>query len=220
MISNSNELFSECLVKGIKKVQINLSREQVEKCILYFEQLMIWNRKTNLTAIKKPDEVAEKHFIDCLMITEQLDALENLMDMGSGGGFPGIIIKIMNPSLNIVLVDSVRKKVSFLNHVIRTLDLDRIKAVHARAEDLHKDQLYAQQYDGVISRAFADLVLFTDLATPFLNGQGKIYAMKGKDGENEADTQILNNYEICTHHYQLPHTKADRSLVKLSGFVL
>lgn len=208
--------FQHYLYNGLKETKLKISSEQQKLMVEYCKLLMLWNKKINLTAIKKPKEIAEKHFIDCLLIIGFIDNGISLLDLGTGGGFPGIIVKIMRPSAKIVLLDSVRKKVNFLNHVIRVLELENIKAVHARAQDLKKDQLYAQQFDAVISRAFADLNLYVELAKPFLKKGGVIYAMKGKHGHHEAGKDILEQYNIDSDYYQLPFDKAERTFIQLS----
>lgn len=215
MTETDKQLLQESIIEGCKACDIIITDEHLNQFAIYADQLQIWNSKINLTAIKDPKQVAEKHFIDCLSILPYLKDCHHLMDMGTGGGFPGIVIKIMHPSINILLVDSVRKKINFLNHIIRTLGLNGITAVHARAQDLQSDTMYAGQFDGVISRAFADLDLFVDLATPFLNKKGVLYAMKGKEGVHEAGASVLEKFKVSSHFYQLPFEKSHRSLIQL-----
>ncbi|WP_300460834.1 16S rRNA (guanine(527)-N(7))-methyltransferase RsmG [Desulfobacula sp.] len=184
--------------------------------MLHAKELMAWNKKINLTAIKAPLPVAEKHFIDSIAAASFLENEQFLMDIGSGGGFPGIPIKIMNPSLTVVLVDSSRKKVNFLKHVIRLLHLKNIEAIHSRVEDLQKNEPYTNKFDAVVSRAFTELSGFVDLADPFLSKTGKIYAMKGNHADQEITPGILKRYHIETVHYQLPFEKSHRYVIKLS----
>ena len=180
------------------------------------KELMAWNKKINLTAIKDPLKIAEKHFIDSIAVVSSFENEECLIDMGSGGGFPGIPIKIMKPSLKVVLLDSSRKKVNFLKHVIRTLHLENIEAFHSRVEDLHENEAYKNKFDAVISRAFTELSGFVGLACPFLSEAGTIYAMKGKHADQEITPAILKKFDLKTDHYQLPFEKSDRLLIKLS----
>ncbi|MFH2093001.1 MAG: 16S rRNA (guanine(527)-N(7))-methyltransferase RsmG [Pseudomonadota bacterium] len=197
-------------------LKIEATALQIRKMTQYAEELMAWNKKINLTAIKDPLQVAEKHFIDSIAVMSLLENDHQMMDMGSGGGFPGIVIKIMNPSIRVVLVDSVRKKINFLKHVIRLLDLNGIDAVHSRVEDLNFDDQYARQFDGVISRAFADLSKYIDLAHPFIKPGGSLYAMKGRQGLEEVTSDMQEKYTIITKHYQLPFEKSERYVIKLT----
>ncbi|SDU60241.1 16S rRNA (guanine527-N7)-methyltransferase [Desulfobacula phenolica] len=198
-------------------MEIKVSDHQAEQMLVHSRELMVWNKKINLTAIKKPLQIAEKHFIDSIAAASFLGNEQSVIDLGSGGGFPGIPIKIMNPSVNVVLIDSSRKKINFLKHVIRMLDLDKIDAIHSRVEDLHENNAYKNKFDAVISRAFTDLSRFVDLAAPFLNRKGTIYAMKGKNAKQEITPAILNNFNLKSDHYKLPFEKSDRLLIKLSG---
>jgi 16S rRNA (guanine527-N7)-methyltransferase len=207
--------FNHHLKNGSNDLDIKVSEHQAEQMMLHSKELMVWNKKINLTAIKTPLQMAEKHFIDSIAAASFLGNEQFLMDMGSGGGFPGIPIKIMNPSLTVVLVDSSRKKVNFLKHVIRMLHLDNIDAIHSRVEDLHKNETYKNKFDAVVSRAFTELSGFVDLAAPFLNKTGAIYAMKGKHADQEITPDILKRYHLKTDHYQLPFEKSHRYVIKL-----
>ena len=208
--------FNRCLINGSNDLGIKVLEHQAELMKIHAKELMAWNKKINLTAIKVPLQVAEKHFIDSIAPVPYLKNEKTLIDMGAGGGFPGIPIKIMNPSLNVVLIDSSRKKVNFLKHVIRTLHLDHIDAVHSRVEDLHDNGRYKNKFDAVISRAFTKLSNFADLASPFLKPGGKIYAMKGKHARQEITPAITGKFDLKTDHYRLPFEKSDRYLIKLS----
>ena len=208
--------FKHCIKIGSKSFNISVLDHQVDMMILHAKELMAWNKKINLTAIKEPLLIAEKHFIDSIAAASFLGNETCLIDMGSGGGFPGIPIKIMKPSLKVVLIDSSRKKVNFLKHVIRILHLENIEAIHSRVEDLHTDKAYQNNYDAVISRAFTELSNFTALTSPFLNENGAIYAMKGKHADQEITPAILRKFDLQTNHYQLPFEKSDRYMIKLS----
>lgn len=185
--------------------------------VIHAKELMAWNKKINLTAIKDPLLIAEKHFLDSIAGISFFENEKTLIDLGSGGGFPGIPLKIMNPSLKVVLVDSSMKKVNFLKHVIRMLHLENIDAVHSRVEDLHDHAGYKNNFDAVISRAFTELEGFVNLASPLLNTAGKIYAMKGKNADKEITPKILKNFDFNTRLYQLPFEKSCRVIIKLSA---
>ena len=141
--------FSDQIISGSSRLNFHVSAEQAAQMEVYAQTLLTWNRKINLTAITDPLQIAEKHFIDSVAACSSVRNCQTLMDLGSGGGFPGIVLKIMMPDLKIQLVDSVLKKINFLKHVIRTLRLEKIDAIHARAEDLKTDSCHAGQYDGV-----------------------------------------------------------------------
>ena len=208
--------FRQRIKLGSKSLNISVLDHQVEMMILHTKELMAWNKKINLTAIKEPLLIAEKHFIDSIAAASFLGNETCLIDMGSGGGFPGIPIKIMKPSLKVVLIDSSRKKVNFLKHIIRILHLENIEAIHARVEDLHKDERYLNKFDAVISRAFTSLSNFEALAFPFLNKDGSFYAMKGKHADQEITLATLEKFDLQTNHYQLPFEKSDRYMIKLA----
>ena len=206
--------FINCLVKGANELGIRVDITQTKLMETYSQQLLLWNKKINLTAIKDPLLVAEKHFIDSIAATLHMDNETSLIDLGSGGGFPGIPLKIMSPDLKVVLVDASRKKVNFLKHIIRTLNLNQIEAIHSRVEDLHEDEMYKGQFDCVISRAFTELSGFLTLSKPFLNPTGKIYAMKGKHAKDEITASIKADFHLEVHHYKLPFEKSDRFIIK------
>ena len=183
---------------------------------IHAKELMMWNKKINLTAIKQPLQIAEKHFIDSLAAASFIKNKNSIIDLGSGGGFPGIPLKIMNPLLNVVLIDSSRKKISFLKHIIRLLGLEGIDAIHSRVQDLHDKNLYIAGFDAVISRAFTELSNFVELASPFLNKKGTIYAMKGKQAKKEITPELVENFNVATDQYMLPFEKSDRYIITLS----
>lgn len=215
-IEQSIPQFKQHIVKGLTSLGIRVSPQQTELMALHAKELMAWNKKINLTAIKNPLDIAEKHFVDSIAAISFFRNEENLLDMGAGGGFPGIPIKIMMPSLRVVMVDASRKKVNFLKHVIRMLHLENIDALHSRVEDLHGDDAYKGTFDAVISRAFTELSNFAALASPFLSHRGTLYAMKGKLGEKEITQDIQNAFDIDAHLYQLPFEHSDRLVIKLS----
>ncbi len=208
--------FKECIKTGSESLNISVSDYQTDMMILHAKELMAWNKKINLTAIKEPLRIAEKHFIDSIAAASFLGNETCLIDMGSGGGFPGIPIKVMNPLLKVVLVDSSRKKINFLKHIIRILKLEDIDAIHARVEALQGDTGYYNKFDAVISRAFTRLSNFEALAFPFLNKEGTIYAMKGKHADQEITAGILKKFDLQKKQYQLPFEKADRYIIKLA----
>jgi len=168
------------LMEGARGFGHPLSEEAVEAFAVYLRELLKWNEKMNLTAIRTEREIVLKHFVDSLSLLPHLSEAETLLDMGSGAGFPGIPLKIVKPRLRIVLLDSVRKKVDFQRHILRTLSLSDIEAVHGRAQEQSIIEGLGKRFDVVVSRAFADLQVFLKLSLPFLRPCGKAIAMKGK----------------------------------------
>ena len=172
---------------------ILLSDEQLRQLELYYEMVVEQNRVMNLTSITEPDEFIEKHLLDSLAplaADEGLKALltksgARLIDVGTGAGFPGIPLKIVCPSLSVTLLDSLRKRVDFLQNVIDTLKLKDIKAVHLRAEEGGRDPLYREQYDLVVSRAVAALSILTEYDLPFAKVGGTFIAYKSAAAEEE-----------------------------------
>ena len=206
------------LERGAEELGIAISSRQLESFTMYANEMCKWNRKINLTSITLPEEIAVKHFLDSLTILKHVDIRGKLIDLGSGGGFPGIPIKILAPDMRIVSVDAVEKKINFQRHVIRTLDLNDFTALHSRVENL--PPIYKNSFNCVVSRAFTDITEFVKYALPFLAEQGIIIAMKGKDGRKEADAAIekLNSLGAIVsevHEFQLPILKDLRTLVMI-----
>jgi 16S rRNA (guanine527-N7)-methyltransferase len=198
--------------------QIELSDRQVSYFNVFAEELKKWNRKINLTAIKDDHEIVIKHFADSLSLLGTLNKNGTLLDIGSGGGFPAIPLKIVLPHLSIVSVDAVEKKILFQRHAVRLLQLENFSALHARAEELKKN--YASQFDYVVSRAFSDLPHFVTLALPLLKDSGQIIAMKGREGSDEASAVEKQFAELGVKvadciHLRLPISGDDRYLVVL-----
>jgi 16S rRNA (guanine527-N7)-methyltransferase len=224
--------WGESLKRLAHNAAIDVNDESIALLRQFAAELLAWNEKTNLTAITAPAEVAEKHMLDSLIpgkfIQSAFPAGElTLLDIGSGGGFPGIPLKIFMPEMRVTMVDSVRKKINFLKYAILALKLDGIDAIHARVEDLARQAAFAGGFDVVISRAFTALDRFVILAVPFIKPGGIIIAMKGKEIKKELDdleTMAVGPgiYKIGGHHlslrfenYTLPDSGGQRSLVIL-----
>ncbi len=174
------------IIEGSKAIGIELSREQAEQFTRYYELLIEWNEKMNLTAITEQDEVIEKHFIDSLTCLETGVFKEGarVIDVGCGAGFPSMPLKIARPDLDFTLVDSLNKRVGFLNTVISELKLSGITAVHARAEESGRSDL-RDSFDICVARAVASLPVLCELCMPHVKSGGYFVAMKGRDAENE-----------------------------------
>lgn len=214
----------QTVIDGAAFLGLKVSRDQAAAMERHARELLQWNQVTNLTAITEPLEVAVKHYIDALAAAPWINEGARLLDAGTGGGFPGIPLKILRPDLTITLVDSVRKKVSFLKHAIRTLGLDGIDAVHGRLEELGASSPYHGSFDVVICRAFASLEKFVTLARPFLIPGGRLLAMKGRDPDlpaertDAAETRVIagTRCSFQHHRYRLPFLNAQRSLIILT----
>jgi 16S rRNA (guanine527-N7)-methyltransferase len=173
------------LREGAKAFGIHLDEGRVGAFDIYLKELLRWNQKINLTAIRTEKGVILKHFLDSLSAWPYVSHISSLLDIGSGAGFPGIPLKIIDPPLEVNLIDSVRKKVDFQRHVIRMLSLKKIEAIHGRVQDKQIIQTMAGRFDMVISRAFSDLKAFLILGSPFLRRGGMALAMKGNAPSRE-----------------------------------
>lgn len=169
----------EMLIKGAAELNVKLDAKTAAKFITYKDELKAWNKKINLTAIESDADIVVKHFLDSLTLCRFLKGDERLLDIGSGGGFPGIPLKLAMPGLNVTLLDSVQKKVFFLRHVIRLLALSGIEAFPGRAEDSAIIERYGPVFDCVVCRALSDLGEFIRLGLPFLKPGGFLLAIKG-----------------------------------------
>lgn len=173
------DIFRQTILTGADKLGLSISENILARFEDYASLLMEENKKYNLTSITKPQEVAEKHFLDSLLICGEIDNYSNMMliDIGSGAGFPGLPIKIYRPDLIILLVDAVRKKVEFMRKVISGLALTGVEAVHGRAEELAA--IHRERYDVAVSRAVAEMRVLVEYALPFVKPGGIFIATKG-----------------------------------------
>jgi 16S rRNA (guanine527-N7)-methyltransferase len=179
--------WSDLIIDGAAAFDLELDAGHTGQFARHASELIRWNRKINLTAITDPLEVAVKHVLDSLAVAPYLPGNTNLLDIGSGGGFPSLPLKILLPSLPVTLIDASRKRVNFLKHVIRSLKLKNIEALHIRAEALAEDPNYHRRFDAVTSRAFSSLNLFCSLSLPLLANGGTMIALKGDLADDELD---------------------------------
>ncbi len=190
----------DLLLEGAKTFGIRLNEKEVEAFDLYLRELLKWNQKINLTAIRSEKGIVVKHFLDSLSAYPYLSKPSSLLDIGSGAGFPGIPLKMVNPFLEVTLIDSVRKKVDFQKHIIRTLGLKGIEAIHGRVQNKEVLQSMGGRFDFVISRAFSDLQTLLILSFPFLKKGGIVLAMKGE--MNREDIPSLSKIEGIRYRLQ------------------
>lgn len=210
------------LKEYIKKVGITLTDEQVNKLIKYFEMLVEKNKVMNLTAITEYSEVVIKHFADSIAIVNAFDIkkTDTLIDIGTGAGFPGMVLKIVFPELQITLLDSLYKRIKFLNEVISELSLTGIETIHGRAEDYAHNEKYREKYDVCVSRAVANLSTLSEYCIPFVRLNGSFVSYKAGDCEEEvknAEAAITKlggkKPEVTT--YILPETDIQRKFVNI-----
>lgn len=177
--------FKTNLLNLSKKIDINLTDEQLSSFYDYFVLLKEWNEKINLTTIIEEDDVILKHFIDSLTIMKYIENSCNLIDVGTGAGFPGLPIAISNVNINVTLLDSLNKRINFLNEVISNLNLNNVKSFHGRAEEFGQNVNYRGKYDVVVSRAVASSSVLAEYLLPFAKINGLVILMKGNDVKNE-----------------------------------
>ena len=171
----------------LKEFNIEINEEQIKSFEKYMNLLLEWNEKINLTAITQPDEVKLKHFVDSLTVLKYINDDDKVIDIGTGAGFPGIPLKIMKGNTKITLLDSLNKRINFLNIVIETLNLRNIQAIHGRAEEIARNKLYREKYDVAVSRAVANLSTLSEYMLPFVKVGGKCICMKGANVNEEIE---------------------------------
>lgn len=213
------------LIAGAKRLGLLLTPEQVESFQAYYEELIRWNRRVNLTAIVDYEEVQLKHFLDSLTIALALKDMPSLLlDVGTGAGMPGIPLKILFPNISLTLVDSVQKRTDFLNHVVARLGLGGVEVLTGRAEHLAHDEGYRERFDLVLSRGVAKLATLAELALPFCTPGGSFIAQKKGpiEGEIEAAAwaiDILGGQLREVRRVKLEELGEERALVVIDKLI-
>ena len=173
--------------QGLEELNLTANETQLSQFSAYSSLLKEWNEKMNLTAIVDDDGIAVKHFLDSILPLAHLDFAQNIKvaDIGTGAGFPGIPLKIMRPDVQITLVDSLQKRITFLETVVQELALENVTCIHGRAEELGKDRSYREQFDVLFSRAVANMKVLSEYCLPFVKVGGLFVALKAEDSEAE-----------------------------------
>lgn len=206
----------------LEKLNIDLSFLQIEQFLKYYELLIEKNKVMNLTAITEFEDVVRKHFIDSLTITRVFNMSQDItiLDVGTGAGFPGIPIKIAFPNTKIVLLDSLNKRIIFLNDCIRELGLKDIEAIHGRAEDFAKNPEYREKFDLCVSRAVARLATLAEYCMPYVKTDGYFIPYKASNVQSELDeskkaVKVLGGKIEEIDNFLLPGTDMERTLIKI-----
>ena len=210
--------FKELMCSYGREIDIEFNDKQLSQFYEYMNLLLEWNEKINLTAITEPEEVILKHFIDSLTINKYIKENKTLADVGTGAGFPGIPLRIYRPDLNVTLVDSLNKRINFLNEVISKLELKDISTVHSRIEDFGKDKKYRESFDYVTARAVANLTTLSEYLIPISKVGGKCICMKGNDVKEEIDNgkkaiNILGGRIDRIDKFKLPNSDISRNVI-------
>lgn len=210
----------EQFIDELGKNGVNLSEHQINQFHIYFETLVEWNEKMNLTAITEESEVYLKHFFDSITASFYLDLNQSIKicDVGAGAGFPSIPLKICFPQLHVTIVDSLKKRITFLNHLAEKLQLTNVEFYHDRAETFARNKRFRQSFDIVTARAVAKMAILTELCLPLVKENGKFVALKGPNAEVELEEakyaiKLLGGKTKDLHTIQLPGDQGERNII-------
>ncbi|MEB8264195.1 16S rRNA (guanine(527)-N(7))-methyltransferase RsmG [Mammaliicoccus sciuri] len=212
----------QTFIDTLKDSGITLSDKQISQFETYFEMLVEWNEKINLTAVTEKEEVYLKHFFDSVTPSFYIDfnEIETICDVGAGAGFPSIPLKIVYPHLQITIVDSLNKRIKFLNELAASLDLDKVNFVHDRAETFGKSQQYRESFDLVTARAVARLSVLSELCLPLVKKGGQFVALKGSQGNEELEDaqfaiSVLGGEVKTVNKFTLPLEESMRQIITI-----
>lgn len=213
--------FNEIMKKYLEELNIELSEIQLNQFYKYMNILIEWNKVMNLTGITDPEEIIIKHFIDSLTVLDKVNKKDSIIDVGTGAGFPGIPIKIAFPETKVVLLDSLNKRIKFLNEVIEQLQLKDVETIHGRAEDYGKDRKHREKYDIAIARAVAPLNILLEYLMPFVKVNGKVLCMKASNSEEEIKNsknavKVLGGELFDTEEFCIPNTEIKRKIIQVN----
>lgn len=212
----------ELLQDAFCRLGVPLEKKQQIQFLNYKDLLLEWNQKINLTAITEEKEIILKHFVDSISALPQLESkkIESVIDVGTGAGFPGIPLKIMRPHWKLTLLDSLQKRILFLEEVVNLLNLSQVECIHGRAEEVGQNPVYREKFDLCVSRAVANLAVLSEYCLPFVALDGYFVSLKGPDAKEEikqAEPAVkkLGGRIESVETVQIPHTDITHSLIMI-----
>ena len=212
------EEFSQKIQEYSNEIGVLLNEKQINQFYTYMNLLLEWNEKINLTAITKPEEIILKHFIDSMTIAKEIKEEARLIDVGTGAVFPGIPLKIIREDMEVTLLDSLNKRILFLQEVINQLSLTKVEAIHSRVEEFGKNKKYRESFDYATSRAVANLSTLSEYLIPLVKVNGCCISMKGPDIKEEIQQSkkailLLGGKIEKIHNFQLPKSDIKRNVI-------
>lgn len=206
--------------KWLAERSILLDERQIKQFEQYYNELIAWNEKMNLTAITEREQVYVKHFYDSVSLSffHSMEGITSIADIGSGAGFPSIPLKICFPHMKVTIVDSLKKRINFLEALVQTLELDQVTCIHGRAEDVGRDKEHRDRYDLVTARAVARLNVLSEFCLPFVRPKGHFIAMKGSKSDEELAEagyaiRELGAEFVADHAFELPLEQSERHII-------
>lgn len=207
------------LIDACDELGVKIDEKKVSQFFKYMEMIIEWNKKFNLTAITEPKEILLKHFADSVSLIPFIDIKEKkVIDVGTGAGFPGIPIKIIEPSIKLTLLDSLKKRVNFLQNAVDVIPLNDTECIHIRAEDGGKNEKFREKFDVCVSRAVADLTVLSEYCIPFVKKGGVFISLKGPDAKEETERaekaiEVLGGKTDSVNKVKIPFTDIIHTLI-------